>query len=474
MDRYRSATPSERWSNPGIAVPRRALGSHGPFGASPLGSVRVLEYEPLGCAAMGSSSSVAGVRSSLWFIPVMCVFGGIVLSLATVGVDRAADFEVIPEWMTGGPDAALAILTTIAVSMVSLATLVLTITMVVVQLAMGQFSPRIVQTFLRDKPSQLSIGLFVATFAHAMIAMRDVQFEDGGQVPGVAVAVGYVLVLTSIAMLVLYVDHIGRSLRVSALIELVGNDTRRLLDEHYPERLAADQADPQVIPAPKSGVLTSIDRDKLVQLALDADCVLHVVPAVGEFVPAGAALIRIEGESAAIDRDAAAAALTSALERTLDEDVAYGFRMLVDMAERALSDSPFLDPTTAVQAIDRLHDGLRQLAVRTIPDGRRYDNTGQLRLTTPVMQWDAFVRLAFDEIRLAGAESPQVTRRLVAAIHDLRDVAPAPRHAVLEEQLDLLHRAVRGVPRDERDAAMALGPDAQGIGVAASDVASSA
>ena len=138
------------------------------------------------------------------------------MSIGTIAVDRVTGFELIPRWLTGGPDAAMGILTTIAVSMVSLATLVLTITMVVVQLAMGQFSPRIVQTFLRDKPSQLAIGLFVATFAHAMLAMREVQFDGDGQVPGIAIAVGYVLVLTSIAMLVLYVHHIGRSLRVSA------------------------------------------------------------------------------------------------------------------------------------------------------------------------------------------------------------------------------------------------------------------
>ena len=106
--------------------------------------------------------------------------------------------------------------------MVSLAALVLTITMVVVQLAMGQFSPRIVQTFLKDRPSQLAIGLFVGTFAFAMLAMREVQFDGDGQVPGVAIVVSYVLVITSIAMLVIYVNHIGRSLRVSALIELVG------------------------------------------------------------------------------------------------------------------------------------------------------------------------------------------------------------------------------------------------------------
>ena len=145
------------------------------------------------------------------------------MSFGTIGIDRAADFELVPESLTGGPDAAVAILSTVAASMVSLAALVLTITMVVVQLAMGQFSPRIVQTILRDKPSQIAVGLFIATFVHAMLALREVQFEDGGSVPGLAILVAYVLVVVSVVVLVLYVHHIGRSLRVSALIELVGN-----------------------------------------------------------------------------------------------------------------------------------------------------------------------------------------------------------------------------------------------------------
>ena len=120
--------------------------------------------------------------------------------------------------------------------MVSLAALVLTITMVVVQLAMGQFSPRIVQPILKDKPSQFAIGIFVGTFAFAMLAMRQVIIGSAGpgQVPGLTVVVAFVLVVVSIAVLVLYVHHIGRSLRVSALIELVGEDTRRLLDAQYP------------------------------------------------------------------------------------------------------------------------------------------------------------------------------------------------------------------------------------------------
>jgi uncharacterized membrane protein len=423
-------------------------------------------FRGTGLCDMAASSS--SVRSSLWFIPVMCVIAGVVVSIGTIAIDRWFEFEAVPRWLTGGPDAASSILETIAVSMVSLAALVLTITMVVVQLAMGQFSPRIVQTFLRDRPSQLAIGLFVATFAHAMLTMREVQFNGEGQVPGVAIAVGYVLVLTSIAMLVLYVNHIGQSLRVSALIELVGTDTRRLLDRYYPDQLD-DVAPPgNVIAAPRSGVLVGVDRQRLIELATASNCVFHIMPALGEFVPAGAPLVSVDGEPTGLDEQAVTDALRSGLERTLDEDLAYGFRMLVDMAERSLSDSPFTDPTTAVQCIDRLHDGLRQLATRRIPDGRLYDNDGVLRVTVPTMGWNAYVRLALDEIRLAGAQSPQVARRLSAALDDLLDVAPTARRPVLEQQLDLLHQAVTDSSRAAPDVDFALQPDSQGIGVAAS------
>jgi uncharacterized membrane protein len=269
-------------------------------------------------------------------------------------------------------------------------------------------------------------------------------------------------------MLVLYVNHIGRSLRVSALIELVGRDTRSLLDKVYPDQRGVVEDDPRVVVAAKSGVVNEIDRDGLIDLAVEADCVLHVVPPVGGFVPAGAPLLRIVGETP-LDHEAARSKLKLGLERTLDEDVAYGFRMLVDVAERGLSESPFLDPTTAVQALDRLHDGLRQLVGREFPDGRYVDQAGQLRLVIPVMDWEAYVHLAFDEIRLAGAGSPQVTRRLAAALEDLISIAPADRRPVLEEELELLSKAVEGLDREQRDQDSALVPDGLGLGVAAGE-----
>jgi uncharacterized membrane protein len=406
------------------------------------------------------------IRSSLWFVPVVCVLVGVLLSFGTIALDEANDFKFIPETFTGGPDAALGILSTIAASMVSLTALVLTITMVVVQLAMGQFSPRIVQTILQDKPSQLAIGIFVATFAHAMLAMREISFDGDGQVPGLAIVVAYILILISVVVLVLYVHHIGRSLRVSALIELVGSDTRELVDSLYPDRLAAQAPpDAQSIPAPSSGVITCVNHDRLVSQASDADCVLELLPALGEFVPAGAPMFRIHGDPAGIRAETLTENVIIGLERTLEQDAAYGLRLLVDIAERSLSDSPFQDPTTAVQALDRLHDCLRQLACRQLSDGRHYDEEGELRLVVPAMDWDDYVQLAFDEIRLAGAASPQVTRRLVAALHDLKSIAPTDRHAALDRQLELLSVLAEEAIFDERDVTMALHADRLGIGV---------
>ena len=412
------------------------------------------------------------VRASLWFVPVLCVLAGAAISFATIAVDRWLDYGAIPMNVVGGPDAAIVILSTVAASMVSLAALVLTITMVVVQLAMGQFSPRIVQRILRDKPSQFAIGLFVATFVHAILAIREVQNNgDGtGRVPGIAVVTAFVLVLASIAVLVIYVHHIGQALRVSALIELVGKDTRQLLDRLYPDKGPALDPEPGAAPvvrARESGVITAIGYKELVEEARRADCVLELVPALGEFVPAGAPLFRVHGEPNRLNEPRLHESLILKLEPTLDEDVAYGLRLLVDIAERSLADSPLQDPTTAVQAIDRLHDILRQLVRRPFPDGRHRDDAGEVRLIVPTMSWEGYVDLAFHEIRIAGAGSPQISRRLKAALTDLKSVAPTERAEVLDHHLELLAATTENAMDDERDVAMALREDRGGIGTAA-------
>jgi uncharacterized membrane protein len=388
---------------------------------------------------------------------MLCVFAGVVLSLATIGLDRWLGPNLLPSQVTGGPDAALAILSTVAASMVTLAALVLTITMVVVQLAMGQFSPRIVRSILQDRPSQLAIGVFVGTFAHAMLAMREVQFAGGGKedsVPGIAILVAFLLVIAAIIVLVSYVHHLGQSLRVAALIELVGEDVRSLVDRLYPDKGTPTRLEQGLVTAAESGVVFHVDHERLVELARKADCLLELVPTIGDFVPAGAALVRIVPPDAPVTHAEVCALVDLGPERTMNQDVAYGLRMLVDIAERGLSE-PFLDPTTTVQAIDRLHDALRHLANRPFPDGRYRDAEGTVRLVTPVIDWDGYVRLAFDEIREAGATSPQIPRRLSAALEDLIDVSPPERHPPLRRQLDLIRASSEPqVPT----------PDSQGIG----------
>ena len=322
------------------------------------------------------------------------------------------------------------------------------------------------QRILRDKPSQLAIGLFVATFVHAILALREVTINgDGtGHVPGIAVITAFVLVLVSIAVIVVYVHHIGQALRVSALIELVGDETRTLLNRRYPDKgpaLDTRQDSLPVVCARESGVITGIGYEQLVEEGRRADCRLELVPALGEFVPAGGPLFRVHGESAVVDEERVRGALISSLEPTLDEDITCGLRLLVDIAERSLADSPFQDPTTAVQAIDRLHDILRQLARRPFPDGQHRDEAGQVRLTVRTMSWEAYVHLAFDEIRLAGAGSPPVTRRLKAALTDLRSIAPPERAVIIDLQLDLLATTTEASLSDERDVELALHEDGE-------------
>jgi uncharacterized membrane protein len=410
---------------------------------------------------MASARTMRGLRTSLWLVPALCVVAGVILSIGTLALDRWIGFDFVPTQLVGGPDAALAILGTIATSMVTLAALVLTITMVVVQLAMGQFSPRIVRTILQDTTSQLAVGLFVGTFAHAMLTMREIRFAEGAGVPGIAILTAFVLVIASIILLVYYVHHLGQSLRVAALIELVGDRMRELVDHNF----GADPADRDgprgALAAPRSGVVSRIDHDELVGAAREADCVIELTAPLGDFVPAGATLAHVRPPEAPIDGERVVGAVRLGAERTMDQDLAYGLRMLVDIAERSVSE-PFLDPTTAVQAIDRIHDGLRQLVRRPFPDGRHHDEAGDLRLVEPTMTWEGFVALGFDEMIEAGRLSPQVPRRIAAALEDLLELAPPERRPPLEERL----RRVR--ERAELDEVV---PDQEGIGSGADVVA---
>lgn len=405
------------------------------------------------------------LKTALWLVPVLFVLGGIALSLVTTSID---DGSLVPQSITGDPTAAMQILYLISFAMLTLTGLVLSLVVVVVQLAMGVFSPRIVRQILQDRPSQAAIGLFAGTFAHSMLTMREIRTTpDGGSVPGLAVGVALLLVLGCITTLVWYVNHIGQSLRVAALVGWVAEDTIKTLGHVYPDPGSEPELGPELLAAPRGGVVFMVDHDRLVALAERSGCCLELLWPVGDFVPTGAALVRVHGEPVRLPRTAVVRSVVLGPERTLNQDVAYGLRMLVDIAGSSVSAGPFEDPTTAVQAIDRVHEIMRQLVRRPLHSGRYPDASGTVRLVVPTLGWEGYVRLSFDEIRLAGAGSPQVSRRLVAALADLLSIAPPDRRAPLEHQLSLLADRTAAAAYSADDRTAALVPDPSGIGSAA-------
>jgi uncharacterized membrane protein len=325
---------------------------------------------------------------------------------------------------------------------------------------MQQFSPRIVRALLADRRSQLAHGLFAATFLFCMITVAKVddQAKRGAQVPTVTVAAAYGLLLASLVVLVLYVHIAGQSLRVAGLIDLVGDNLHAEIDRLFPvEHVPIPDA--QTVTAEGAGVVVVIDADALIELARRSDGCLEMLVAIGDFVARGAPLARCRGRVAP-DHRAIRRMVLLDNERSHVGDASYGLRKLVDIAERSIAASPFDDPMTAVQAIDRLHDALRQLCFRHLPDGHHYDADGVLRLVTRELAWHGYVAIAFEELIEVCRSSPVTARRMLAALDDLIAVAPAERRPALETQRSRLLTCAG-------DNAIPLISDVQGFGAGA-------
>ena len=411
------------------------------------------------------------IRSRIWVVPLAGLLASLVLAVITLEIDRATGYDLIPRGITGSPSAEQQLLSTAATAIFSLSATVITLVLVLVQLAMGQFSPRIVRSLLQDRRNQAAFALFIGTFAYTMAVLRGVD-DQHNTLPGFSVLCAYLLILCSVAVLVLFIDRAASALRVSGLIDLVGDSTRAQLRQL--SRLGTapvEDEDGTVIPSPEAGNLDLLDESRLVGIASRADCRLELVPVMGDSVATDAPLVRVaDGRLDERQRAEVLECIVIEPERSHDDDPAYGIRKLVDISLRSIASSPFDDPTTTVQALHRVHDCMRMLATRELPSGHHYDSEGTLRLVVPVLDWEGYVRLAFYEIRLAGAGSPQVARALRAALEDIHAVAPEERRPPVERALELLDRAVRRAYEDDADISAALVADGLGIG-SGSDVA---
>lgn len=394
------------------------------------------------------------LRTSLWLIPVTAVLAAMGFAEMLLRVDRRIEQHHEAWYLFNGPaDSAREFLSTIATALMTLTGVVFSITILVLQLASTQFSPRVLRTFLEDRLTRFTMGLFVGSFTYAMTLLPEVRGATDQQpafVPALSVFVAFVLVVLCVAVFVRYIHHMAQSIRAVHLTYRVADETRHSMERMYPE-----QAEEPVAPVPvpreppdqefphdrPPGVVVAIDEEELLALSCEHDVVIGLVPMVGDFLPRGAPLFKVWGKGR-LSLEELRDNVVVGQERTPQQDPAFGFRQLVDVAERALSPG-VNDPTTAVQALDQIHDLLRTLAKRVIPALTRLDSSGRLRLILPRPDWETLVRLGLDEIREYGEGSIQVARRLRAVLEDLLSAAPEPRRAVLQEQLDLLDAATR-------------------------------
>ncbi len=369
------------------------------------------------------------VFSPFWVVPSLWCFGAVTVGLLVPEFEQAN-----PGWLPllfqGGATGARSLLSTIAGAMISVTGLVFSITIVALQLASSQFSPRVLRTFLDDRIPQNALGVFAASFLYSLTVLRSVIEGTSARsesVPQLAITLAYLLVLGSVAMFLWFIHHITLSISVGTVITEIGVDTRAMLGARS-EPGPAGPREPGPLPpydgqsvavAERSGVLDVVDVATLCSTARQHDVRVEVLHKLGTFVPEGAPVALVHGGASSEDWDTLVGrGLELSSERSMAQDLSYGLRQLVDVAERALSPG-INDPTTAVQVIDQLHDLLRRLGASPDPACVASDDDGVTRVVTREWTFTELLDLSVDEIAHWGAEGIQVPRRLDAMFADL-------------------------------------------------------
>ncbi|HYR07989.1 MAG TPA: DUF2254 domain-containing protein, partial [Longimicrobium sp.] len=305
------------------------------------------------------------VRDSLWFLPCVMTLAGAVLAVVVTQAEQrgAFDGEMLRSWVfSGGVDGARGVLEAIAGGLITVTGVVFSVTIVALQLASTQFTPRILRNFTADRGNQLVLGVFIGTFTYTLLVLRTVRSADDGEspfVPRVAVTLAVVLVLVAIGFLIFYINHSARSIQVAAILDRVARrtigDVRRLFPEqigHADEAAPADPRQPDqpsvTVTAQRAGYLQAVDGRSLFRLGKGRRLVIAMEPHIGDFVVPGQAIATISppGEvDEEVFRQVRKAFLLGP-ERTPEQDVEFGIVEISDIAIKALSPG-INDPTTA-------------------------------------------------------------------------------------------------------------------------------
>jgi uncharacterized membrane protein len=416
------------------------------------------------------------LRSSLWTVPLIAVAIYAVVKPLTEMAGRWMIRQELLDPKTGFLGLSMTGARSLVGDIVSadLAFLVFTFgsLLVAIQVAGGQYTPRIIATtLLRDNIIRGISGLFVFTL---LFANRTLGWMGESEVHQLQVFIASLFGFASVVAFLFMIDYAAKFLRPVSLVARVGDHGIAVIESVYPTmtRDAADstahdnerQSPERIVRhRGKSGIVLAVNLPMLVNEARRADTLIEFVPQVGDFVAVDEPLFHLYGPSAAIGDDTLRALVAFGTERTIEQDPMFAFRILVDIALKALS-AAINDPTTAVLAIDQLHRLLRVVGKRSLHVEEMTDRSGRVRVIFRTPNWEDFVHISFREIRQCGAGSIQIARRLRAAIDNLMQCLPEHRHHALHVELTLLDRAVASRHPFPEDLALARIPDAQGLG----------
>jgi uncharacterized membrane protein len=401
----------------------------------------------------------AKVRDSLWFLPGVLTLVAAALAFWITLAERQGMFSsvVASSWIFGGGvEGARGVLSAIAGGLITVTGVVFSVTIVALQLASSQFTPRVLRNFTADRGNQLVLGVFIATFTYTLLVLRTVR--SGGEngepfVPRLAVTLAVVLVLTSIGFLIFFINHLARSIQVASILDRVARRTLQDVFRLFPEHIGrADEAyppdprrsgDSATVPAAGSGYLQAVDSRALFRLGERKRVVIGMEPHMGEFVLPGEALAAVS-PSEAVDEEVVETIRTAFVlgpERTPEQDVEFGIIEISDIAIKALSPS-INDPTTAFRCIDRLGEILLALGTRNPPRAER-TRDGQVHYLARYTSFERAVGLAFDQIRHFGASNPAIAKKLLQVIAQLLELVPSERRGPLAGQAEAVLRAAR-------------------------------
>jgi uncharacterized membrane protein len=405
------------------------------------------------------------LSSTLWFIPALLALCGGLLGLLMVAFDYyAGSIGFVPSFLDVQPSGARDMLAVVAGSMITVAGTVFSITIVALTLASTQFSPRILRNFMRDTGNQVVLGAFVGIFAYCIVVLRTIRDSgaaDGASfVPSIAVALGVVFGLSGIGFLIYFIHHVATSIQATSIISAIAAETVREIEENYAFRYDAEQFDAQIrsglsakkwlkIPSAETGYIQNADTAALYELAGKYDLIVQMRRRVGEFTIEGLPLLQISprNENFALDEKLIGEfnqAYDTGNFRTVEGDVAFGLRQIVDISLKALSPA-INDTTTALSCIDYVTAILVCLAKRPSRPPL-YFCAGELRLVVNPQRFEDYFDLAFNQIRQNAGGNVAVILRLLNAMEILgkanqnfdADGERIERHDLLETQTRLL------------------------------------